>query len=88
MTANPLQVRLSIHTLRSDMLCTGERVTKKKEKGGHTSVQSLYWSINDALLSGNGFTSITPFSLKKSSEKMLWGKKKVRYKSRVNEKTE
>lgn len=86
--ANPLQVRLSIHTLRSDMLCTGERVTKKKEKGGHTSVQSLYGSINDALLSGNGFTSITPFSLKKSSEKMLWGKKKVRYKSRVNEKTE
>lgn len=88
MTANPLQVRLSIHTLRSDMLCTGERVTKKKEKGGRTSVQSLYWSINDALLSGNRFTSITPFSLKKSSEKMLWGKKKVRYKSRVNEKTE
>lgn len=76
MIANPLQVRLSIHTLRSDMLCTGERVTKKKEKGGHTSVQSLYWSINDALLSGNGFTSITPFSLKKSSEKMLWEKKK------------
>lgn len=58
------------------MLCTGERVTKKKEKGGHTSVQSLYWSINDALLSGNGFTSITPFSLKKKLRKNV-GEKKV-----------
>lgn len=58
------------------MLCTGERVTKKKEKGGHTSVQSLYWSINDALLSGNGFTSITPFSLKKKVPKKCCGGKK------------
>lgn len=46
----------------------------KKEKGSHASMQSLYWSINDALLSGNGFTSKHPFHSKRVAKK----KKKVR----------